>query len=191
MVATRLHVFDADGTLRQGTGPGRRDQARPGEWELLPGVKGRLARVDWGVTGFGILSNQSDIARGRLTVESAHEMLAELAVAATGRRPQPGAIFICPHAPTAGCACRKPSPLGLLSLMALFGATPAETLFVGDLETDRECALRAGVDFALAADFFGSGRVTPGAEAPAPAHNLSAARASLLRRAASNRRDRR
>ncbi len=42
-------------------------------------------------------------------------------------------------------APRKPDPAGLLELMARVGATPAQTVFVGDSRHDVETARRAGV----------------------------------------------
>lgn len=42
-------------------------------------------------------------------------------------------------------APRKPDPAGLLALMARAGASPAETVFVGDSRHDVETARRAGV----------------------------------------------
>ena len=48
------------------------------------------------------------------------------------------------------CEAPKPSPAPMLRYMELTGATPAETLFVGDTVFDAECAHGAGVDFALA-----------------------------------------
>jgi phosphoglycolate phosphatase len=42
-------------------------------------------------------------------------------------------------------APRKPDPTGLLGLMARLGATPAETVFIGDSRHDVETARRAGV----------------------------------------------
>lgn len=151
----RLYIFDADGTLRRCTVPGQPCPNKPGEWELLPGVVERLARVDWNVTGLGILSNQGGVALGHLSEATAYHLLGDTVTAATGRWPPQGSIFVCPHAPNAGCACRKPSPMGLHKIMALYGHGPRETLYVGDLDSDRECAKRAGVDFALAVDFFG------------------------------------
>ena len=44
----------------------------------------------------------------------------------------------------------KPDPAPLLQYMALAGASPAETLYVGDSVHDSQCAQAAGVDFALA-----------------------------------------
>jgi phosphoglycolate phosphatase len=42
-------------------------------------------------------------------------------------------------------APRKPDPAGLLEIMARLGATPSETVFVGDSRHDVETARRAGV----------------------------------------------
>jgi D-glycero-D-manno-heptose 1,7-bisphosphate phosphatase len=67
----------------------------------------------------------------------------------------PGSIEVCPHAPHAGCACRKPEPEMLLRLMRRFAAAPAETLFVGDMDRDEEAARRAGTRFMWAHEFFG------------------------------------
>jgi phosphoglycolate phosphatase-like HAD superfamily hydrolase len=43
----------------------------------------------------------------------------------------------------------------LLSIMGYYGVEPAETLFVGDAEVDREAAARAGTSFMWASDLFG------------------------------------
>jgi phosphoglycolate phosphatase-like HAD superfamily hydrolase len=43
----------------------------------------------------------------------------------------------------------------LRSIMDYYGVDPAETLFVGDAEVDREAAARAGTSFMWASDLFG------------------------------------
>lgn len=63
-------------------------------------------------------------------------------------------------------ALHKPCPEPLLKFMERAGARPEETLYVGDSPYDRECARRAGVDFALA--LWGCrGRELPAEHAPA------------------------
>jgi D-glycero-D-manno-heptose 1,7-bisphosphate phosphatase len=154
----KLYIFDADGTLRRTTVPGLPCPNRAGEWELIPGVRERLARIEWGgLRGarFGVATNQGGVALGYLTLAAARRLLAEMVYEAFGVPPPPGSIEICPHAPHAGCACRKPEPTMLLRLMRRFGATPAETLFVGDMDRDEEAARRAGTHFAWAHEFFG------------------------------------
>ncbi len=60
----------------------------------------------------------------------------------------------CPHTEDARCTCRKPAPRLLLRLMDLWRVEPSETLFVGDLDTDRQAAENAGCRFAWAHEFF-------------------------------------
>ena len=153
----KLYIFDADGTLRYTTVPGQPCPNKPGEWALLPGVRERLARIDWGADGarFGVASNQGGVGMGYIRKEAAYSLLAEMVEAAFGRPAPPGSIELCTCAPHANCDCRKPKPLMLLRLMRRFGAARAETLFVGDMDRDEEAARRAGVRFAWARDFFG------------------------------------
>lgn len=60
----------------------------------------------------------------------------------------------------------KPDPDPLLKFMERTGATPEETLYVGDSPYDSQCAHRAGVDFALAA-WGCRGRAVPAQHVPA------------------------
>lgn len=153
----KLYVFDADGTLRRSTVPGKPCPNRRGEWELIPGVRERLAEIEWGPEGarFGIASNQGGVGLGYLTFETAFGMLEEMAAEAFGVVPPRGSVEVCPHAPHLNCPCRKPRPEMLLRLMSRFRAAPHETLFVGDMPTDAETAFNAGTHFAWAHEFFG------------------------------------
>jgi len=147
----RLIIFDADGTLRRCTVPGQPCPNKDGEWEVIPGVKERIAGLPEG-THLAIASNQGGVGLGLMTLEIALELLRELSQQATGGRAW---VLLCPHAPKDGCACRKPSPKMLFEAMEPLGMKPRETLYVGDMESDREAAQRAGVAFAWACEFFG------------------------------------
>ena len=153
----RLYIFDADGTLRRTTVPGLPCPNRPGEWELIPGVRERLARIEWGGSGasFGVATNQGGVGLGYMTLAAARRLLADMVVAAFGVPPPPGSVEICPHAPHLGCACRKPEPEMLHRLMRRFHAAPEETLFVGDMDKDEGAARAAGTHFMWAHEFFG------------------------------------
>ena len=153
----RLYIFDADGTLRRTTVDGQPCPNKPGDWELIPGVKERLASIEWGLRGarFGIVTNQGGVGTGYMSAEMARRLLVDMVVEAFGQSPPPGAIEMCPHAPHASCACRKPKPLMLIRLMHRFRVRRNETLFVGDMERDEEAARRAGVRFRWAHEFFG------------------------------------
>ena len=150
----RLVIFDADNTLRRTTAPGQPCPHAPNEWEPLPGIREALAELRWGPGGLlmAIASNQDHVAYGHLSAAMALRLLQDAAEAATGHRPEPGAVRFCAHAIDAGCVCRKPEPGLLLDAMAHHGARPAETLFVGDHAVDREAAARAGVAFLDVAD---------------------------------------
>ena len=150
----RLYIFDADGTLRRTTVPGLPCPNRPGEWELIPGVRERLAEIDWSAARFGVASNQGGVGVGYITLEAARSLLEEMVVEAFGVEPPRGSIELCPHAPHRGCACRKPEPEMLLRLMRRFRAEPEETLFVGDMDRDEGAARAAGTRFMWAHEFF-------------------------------------
>lgn len=154
---TRLYIFDADGTLRRTTVEGQPCPNQPGDWELIPGVRERLAEISWGPgrAHFGVATNQGGVGLGYLTLETARSMLVEMVEQAFGVPAPAGSIEICPHAPHTGCPCRKPRPEMLLRLMRRFRAKRTETLFVGDMDRDEEAARRARVPFVWAYDFFG------------------------------------
>ena len=154
----RLWIFDADGTLRRTTVPGQPCPRGPGEWELLPGVRGRLAALPWQRAGgpyFGLASNQDQIGAGLFSCRMARDLLRDLASAAIGQAPPDPALQLCPHALGIACDCRKPGPGMLERIMAFYGVRRRETVFVGDSETDRLAAVAAGVDFLAARELFG------------------------------------
>jgi D-glycero-D-manno-heptose 1,7-bisphosphate phosphatase len=151
----RLLVFDADGTLRRTTVPGQPCPNAPHEWELIAGVREQLAVIDWDRIAFGLCSNQGGVGMGLLSALVARTMLEQLALDATGRSWPEEAVQMCPHAPRAGCRCRKPEPEMLRRIMRHYHAEADETLYVGDLESDERTAERAGVRFTYAARFFG------------------------------------
>jgi D-glycero-D-manno-heptose 1,7-bisphosphate phosphatase len=153
----RLFIFDADDTLRRTTSPGKPCPHAPGEWELMPGVRELLGRVQWNTRWgphLGIASNQDQVAYGHLSLPMAHGLLRDLARSATDFVPADPALQLCPHPVEQGCDCRKPKPGMLLSIMAYYGDEPEETLFVGNHGVDREAAERARTAFMWSADFF-------------------------------------
>jgi D-glycero-D-manno-heptose 1,7-bisphosphate phosphatase len=171
---TRLYIFDADGTLRRTTVPGLPCPNKPGDWELIPGVKERLAQIDWGADGarFAVASNQGGVGVGYLSYATARQLLVEMAAAALGKEPPPGSIEMCPHAPYLNCPCRKPKPEMLLRLVRRFRVSKSQALFVGDMPTDEEAARRAEIPFMWAHEFFGweapADFAAPPADSPAP-----------------------
>lgn len=64
----------------------------------------------------------------------------------------PFATIQSPKAPYRG----KPAPDHLLLAMAEAGVDPKETVYIGDMETDHQAAVRAGIDYIHAAWGYGS-----------------------------------
>jgi D-glycero-D-manno-heptose 1,7-bisphosphate phosphatase len=154
----RLFIFDADDTLRRTITPGKPCPHRSDEWVLMPGVAEVLRRVRWNAAGgpqLGIASNQDHVAYGHLTFTAARDLLRDLVRSATDSVPDDAALQICPHSLEHDCACRKPHPGMLIAIMRHYGVEPADTMFVGNHEVDREAAARGGTVFTWSQDFFG------------------------------------
>jgi histidinol-phosphate phosphatase family protein len=132
----RAVLFDRDGTLV-------RDVPYNGDAELVAPVDGAaqvVAALRRAGVKVGVVSNQSGIGRGLLT--------AEQVVAVNARIDELVGPFdtwqVCPHAPDAGCGCRKPAP-GLVRRAARALRVPVECCAViGDIGADVEAALSAG-----------------------------------------------
>jgi len=121
----------------------------------MPGVKEKIAALPEKMR-FAIVSNQGGVGLGLMTNLEAYSLLERLSEAVFWEtRKDLAWIHACIHAPKDGCACRKPSPLMLYKAMTDARSRPAETLYVGDMDSDREAAQRAGVDFGWAWEFFG------------------------------------
>lgn len=152
----KLYIFDADGTLRWTTLPGRRYPLADGEWRLMPGVADRLRAISWSAGGpwLAIASNQNGVSARELSEARARRLIEDMLTEAVGHIPENTHIALCICDPAAQCACRKPAPGLLLRLLGHYGVSPDEALFVGDLDSDAEAARRAGVRFVPAAQFF-------------------------------------
>lgn len=153
----RLVVFDADDTLRRTLVPGQPCPRAPDEWELLPSVREVLGAVDWPGCGvrLGVASNQDQVGYGLIDASTVERLLRDMVDAATAGKVRDPIIRYCPHVLEVECACRKPAPGMLLSIMTEGAVSAGETLFVGNAPTDAEAAWRAGVRFTDAASFFG------------------------------------
>jgi D-glycero-D-manno-heptose 1,7-bisphosphate phosphatase len=114
------------------------------EVELLPGAIQSLARLARAGLRLVVISNQSAIGRGlvsRERVEEIHQRLSALVEEVGGRI---DAYLVCPHAPSEGCACRKPAPGLLLRARDELGVDLESAILVGDQSSDLDAARAAG-----------------------------------------------
>jgi len=129
-------LFDRDGTLITDV-PYNGDPALVHPMPTARTVLARLRRL--GIRT-GVVSNQSGIARGRVTWQQVRrvnvrveEMLGPFDV-----------WQICPHVPEDGCNCRKPRPEMILTAAAKLGLPPEQVAVIGDIGADIAAASAAG-----------------------------------------------
>ncbi|MGX7828455.1 D-glycero-alpha-D-manno-heptose-1,7-bisphosphate 7-phosphatase [Actinokineospora sp. 24-640] len=129
-------LFDRDGTLVHDV-PYNGD---PALVRLMPSAREALDEVRLRGVRTGVVSNQSGVARGLLS-------LAQVA-AVNARVEELLGCFdtwrFCPHGPADGCDCRKPAPGMVLSACADLDVSPAEAVVIGDIGADVEAAAAAG-----------------------------------------------
>jgi D-glycero-D-manno-heptose 1,7-bisphosphate phosphatase len=168
MSLKRYVLLDRDGTLIV-----ERDYlSRVADLELLPGaVEGLRTLRDAGF-GLVVLTNQSGLARGKLTPETLNEIHAELErrLAAQGIRID--AFYHCPHLPSEQCDCRKPKPLLAKRAAADFGFELSQAFVVGDKASDVELGRNCGATAVLVRTGYGRAYEAGGLQADYIADDL-------------------
>lgn len=130
-------IFDADGTLT----PQRPTSTSEPMLELLPGVEEKCRELIQAGHTLAIASNQS----AKRPIKDIRRQLAW-----TKRK-----IGTVTYRYATTVKRRKPAPTMLLEICRDYGVIPAEAIFIGDQETDRQASEAAGCQFAWAKDFFG------------------------------------
>lgn len=141
-----LVILDRDGVINRDSASYIKS-AR--EWLPLPGSVDAIASLSKAGFTVAIASNQSGLARGyfdRNALRGMHAKMRRHVRAAGGKISR---IVVCPHAPDAGCACRKPKPEMLHRLARFYGANIHDVTFVGDSYKDVQAAIAAGARPAL------------------------------------------
>jgi D-glycero-D-manno-heptose 1,7-bisphosphate phosphatase len=137
---SRALFMDRDGTVMVDIGYPR----TPDEVELLPDAPETLARLRELGLKLVVVSNQSGVGRGLVTADEAASVHARFVAALLAHGVELDAAYYCPHAPDAGCSCRKPSPELLERAARDLDVELGESFMVGDKESDLEAGRRAG-----------------------------------------------
>ena len=106
---------------------------------ILPGVAEAVRRLrenDWIVIG---VTNTPDVARGRLLPVHADQINGLISQMTRIRD-----LLSCPHDRHQQFSCRKPMPGMLFAAAYKWGVSLPNSWMVGDRETDRQAARRAG-----------------------------------------------
>lgn len=131
----RAALFDLDGTLVADV-PSR----SPRHVRTMPHAREVLDALRSHRLNIGVVTNQPLLADGRVTparLAARHRRVESLLGRIDG-------WFVCPHAASAGCRCRKPQPGLILDACRCFGIEPEDCVVVGDIGSDVLAAQRAG-----------------------------------------------
>lgn len=113
--------------------------------EFFPQALTALARIYKSPYKIIIVTNQSAVGRGIISMETAvsinNQVIAEIE-RANGRV---DAAYICPDAPGSNSSCRKPRPGMLLQAAAEHNIDLAQSIMIGDALTDVQAGRAAGV----------------------------------------------
>jgi histidinol-phosphate phosphatase family protein len=131
--------IDRDGTLMKDC-----DYcSHPKGVQIFPGVVKALSRLKSRGFKLIIITNQSGIGRGLLTLDQYRAVEAEVL-----RQTGDGLIdatYFCPDAPGQHSNCRKPAPGMVVKAARDHQIDLSRSFFIGDKEIDVECAHNAGV----------------------------------------------
>jgi histidinol-phosphate phosphatase family protein len=129
-------LLDRDGTLVVDV-PYNGD---PAAVRAMPGAAEAVRRLRAAGVPLAVVSNQSAVARGLLTLEQ---------VFAVNRRVEEllgplGPWLVCPHGADDGCDCRKPRAGLVLRAAERLGVDPRRCALIGDIGADVDAARAAG-----------------------------------------------
>jgi D-glycero-D-manno-heptose 1,7-bisphosphate phosphatase len=135
----RALFVDRDGTLITDVGYPR----DPALVEPLAGAIDALRELQ-GSFALVIVSNQSGIGRGLVTEAEARAVHDRVIAVFEGAGVRFAGAYYCPHAPDAGCACRKPAPGLLLDAARELDLHLASSVMIGDKASDVAAGRAAG-----------------------------------------------
>jgi heptosyltransferase-2 len=132
--------LDRDGTLNED--PGYLKSAA--DLKLLPGVAAGLARLKSAGARLVVVTNQSGIGRGFLTLKDLEAVHARLQGLLEQDDAALDAIYFCPHHPNHGCLCRKPARGMVDRAVAELHIDLRRSYVIGDHARDMQLARAVG-----------------------------------------------
>lgn len=116
----------------------------PVEWKPIPGSLEAIARLTQDGYRVVVATNQSGIGRGLFEVAALNAIHDKMHKALSHVGGRIDAVFFCPHAQDAGCACRKPRPGLLEDIAHRFNVELAGVPTIGDSLRDLQAAAAVG-----------------------------------------------
>ncbi len=149
--------LDRDGTINEDPGY----LGNPNEVKLYPGIGEALAFLK-NILNLKliVISNQSGIARGILTKEMVNSVNDKINELLSEFNVKIDAFYYCPAHPDfsseSECSCRKPSAEMVFKAAEKFNLDLSKSYFVGDMITDIQCGINAGLKTILVKTGFGA-----------------------------------
>lgn len=141
--------LDRDGTLIRDTGY----VSDPGEVELLPGAAEAVRSLNQRGVPVAVVTNQSGIGRGYYGEADYRAVQSRVRRALARRGARLDLVRHCPHAPDAGCRCRKPRLEMHREVSRELGVDLGDALYAGDRPSDvRPAGRTGGTGLLLASD---------------------------------------
>ena len=134
----KLAILDRDGVINQDSSQYIKSAS---EWRPIDGSINAIARLSKAGFRVFLATNQSGLGRGLFDdsdLTAMHKKMCDLVKQEGGQIER---IFFCPHAPSAGCNCRKPATGMLDQLEAYLGHGITDAILIGDSIKDLQLAI--------------------------------------------------
>lgn len=112
---------------------------------FIPGALQALARLSSSPYRVVIVTNQSVVGRGLISLLLAEEINREVVAQIERAGGRIDGAFICPHAPEEHCLCRKPRPGLILQAARELDIDLSGSIMIGDALSDLLAGQEAGV----------------------------------------------
>jgi len=112
---------------------------------IFPEALKALARVSQSPYKIVVITNQSAVGRGLISLETAQEINERLVKIITQAGGRVDGVFMCPHTPQDLCNCRKPKPGLLLQAARALSLDLSRSILIGDAISDVQAGQAAGV----------------------------------------------
>ena len=117
--------------------------------KLYPQALQALAQIRHILYKIIVITNQSAVGRGIITLEEAQAINDRLVVEVRKRNGRIDAVYMCPHAPSDNCQCRKPKPGLLLQAAADHNIDLSRSFMIGDALTDLAAGVAANISHTI------------------------------------------
>jgi len=113
---------------------------------FYPQALDALAKARASAYKFVIVTNQSAVGRGMMTLDKADELNRQLVAHIERAGGRIDGVFMCPHAPETSCECRKPEAGLIIQAAEKLSLDLSRSILIGDALSDLLAGQAAGVN---------------------------------------------